>query len=265
MKQSQIAINLESVQDRITGTKEIVATVAGLKKAGFENLEIHHFFNPDDGTTWRQILDDYGMKAIATHELLDEIKGEPDRIIEKAVDMGCHYVSMGLAQSVVWEDIDSVKKMVCEMNALNEAIRKAGLELLYHNHNMEFAKLTPDLNAMEYVFAEMDPTILGELDLYWIQLSGNSPEKWCKKLGKRLRAVHLKDLAVTGGTYAKYIKTPTPAVLGGGNMDFESIVAACDEVGVEWYIIETHTNWVDGDSLKTAAISYNYLANIANG
>ena len=35
-----------------------------------------------------------------------------------------------------------------------------------------------------------------ELDVYWVQLSGADPVKWCKKLDGRLKIIHLKDIGV---------------------------------------------------------------------
>ncbi len=261
MEKNQISINLESVQDRMSGTKQIVDTLSKLKLAGYDYVEILHCQNPDDGSTWRTILDDCGLKASSTHELFDDIKKDPEAVIRKANDLGCRYIAAGLAQSTVWEDQASVKKLIAELNTFGRLVKSAGLQCLYHNHNMEFYKSKgASENCLETIFNETDPEAVGaELDIYWVQLSGASPIYWCNKLQERLKALHLKDLGVTGGSFDHYIKTPVPVTLGDGNLDFSSIVKAADSVGCEWYIVETHTNWVDGDSIKTAELSYNYL------
>jgi sugar phosphate isomerase/epimerase len=46
--------------------------------------------------------------------------------------------------------------------------------------------------------------------------------------------VHLKDMAVQANT-------PIMAEVGEGNMNWESILAACQEAGVLWYIVEQDT------------------------
>lgn len=263
MDRSRISLNLESLQDRMNGTKQILASLTAIRAAGFKYVEILHCQNPDAGISWRTVLDTVGLKVSSTHELFDEIKKRPDTVIRKALDLDCKYVVAGLAQSTVWDDPASVKKLVQEMNILNNELRAAGLQLLYHNHNMEFAKISSSQNCLEYIFNEADPTIGAELDIYWVQLSGGNPEHWCKHLKGRLKAVHLKDLGVFGGSFETYIKTPMPTVLGGGNLAFKEILSAAEESGNEWYIIETHTNWVDGDSIKTASMSFDYLRQLA--
>lgn len=83
MKKDQISINLESLQDRMGNTAEIRETMKGLKGAGYEYVEVLHFLNPDDGTTWKEILDECGMHASSIHELYEDIEKEPERMVEK--------------------------------------------------------------------------------------------------------------------------------------------------------------------------------------
>ncbi|SCH93648.1 Xylose isomerase-like TIM barrel [uncultured Clostridium sp.] len=265
MKKDQISINLESLQDRMGNTAEIRETMKGLKEAGYEYVEVLHFLNPDGGTTWKEILDECGMHASSIHELYEDIEKEPERMVEKAKSLGCKYIACGLSRFTVWEDENSLKELTDGLNRLGKYFKEQGLELLYHNHNMEFAKYDGKHTALEYIFANTDPEVVGaELDAYWVHLSGSTPAAWCQKLGKRLKAIHLKDLGVTGiSTPEKYIKTPSVMALGYGNLDIEGIVKAADEAGCQWFIVETHTGWINNDSLYTAGLSYKYLMNLS--
>ena len=265
MKKEQISINLESLQDRMGNTAEIRKSVKGLKDAGYEYMEILHFLNPDDGTTWAEILEESGMKASSIHELYEDIDGNPERIAKKAKSLGCKYVACGLSRFTVWEDENSLKELVDGLNRLGSYLKEQGLFLLYHNHNMEFAKYDGKHTALEYIFEHTDPELVGaELDAYWVHLSGASPVGWCKRLGTRLKAVHLKDLGVTGvSTPEKYIKVPSVMALGYGNLNLEEIVKTADEVGCDWFIVETHTGWINGDSLYTGAEAYKYLKGLS--
>lgn len=264
MKKEQISINLESLQDRMANTKEIIESVTGLRDAGYEYMEILHFLNPDDGTPWAKILEESGMHASSIHELYEDIEKEPQRIADKAKSLGCRYVACGLSRYTVWEDEESLKALTDGLNRLGRYFKEQGLWLLYHNHNMEFAKYNGKHTALEYIFAHTDPELIGaELDAYWVHLSGLEPKTWCGYLGKRLKAIHLKDLGVTGAsTPDKYIKVPSVMALGYGNLDLEGIVRAADEAGCEWFIVETHTGWINNDSLYTAGLSYRYLENL---
>ena len=262
MKKEQISINLESLQDRMANTAQIRGTMKGLKDAGYEYVEVLHFLNPDDGTTWPEILEEAGLKASSVHELYEDIEADPERIARKAKSLGCRYIACGLSRFTVWEDVVSLKELTDGLNRLGAYFKEQGLYLLYHNHNMEFAKYDGVHTALSYIFENTDPQYVGaELDAYWVQLSGASPAGWCALLNGRLKSIHLKDLGVTGiSTPEKYIKTPSVMSLGCGNLDLPGIVRAAENAGCEWFMVETHTGWIGGDSLLTAAKSYEYLA-----
>lgn len=265
MRENQISINLESLQDRLASTSQIYETLSAIRKIGYEYVETLHSINPDCGTSWQTVLKQVDLKASSIHELLTDIEANPEAMIEKALKLECKYIAVGLARNVIWENIESVKRLTESLNNIGRMVKDAGLRLLYHNHNMEFYKLSSNETCMEYIFDNTIPSMVGaELDAYWVQLSGDSPTRWCKKLTGRLKAVHLKDLGVTGGSYEVYIKTPICKELGGGNLDISGIIKAAESVGNEWYIVETHTNWLDGDSLKTAEASYNYLKSLVS-
>lgn len=264
MKKQQIAINLESLQDRMTGTEQIRGSMKGLREAGYEYVELLHFLNPDKGTGWAQILEESGLRACSIHELYEDIEKDPERMAKKAKSVGCGYIACGLSRFTDWEKEASLRELTEGLNRLGKYFKEQGLELLYHNHNMEFAKYDGKHTALSYIFEHTEPGLVGaELDAYWVHLSGQTAEEWCGKLGARLKAIHLKDLGVTGvSTPEKYIKTPSVMALGYGNLNLERIVRAAEQAGCEWFIVETHTGWIDNDSLYTAAKSYQYLENL---
>ena len=262
MRKEQISVNLESLQDRMGGTAQIRETLAGLSEAGYEYVEVLHCQNPDDNATWPQLLEESGLKASSIHELYEDIEKDPERIAAKAKSVGCRYIACGLSRFTVWEEEASLKELADGLNRLGRFFTDQGLMLLYHNHNMEFAKYDGIHTALDYIFDHTDPSLVGaELDAYWVQLSGASPAFWCRKLEGRLKTIHLKDLGVTGvSTPEKYIKTPAVLPLGHGNLDLPGIICAAEAAGCEWIIVETHTGWINGDSLLTAAEAYRYLA-----
>lgn len=261
MKKQQISINLESLQDRMEGTAQIMDTMRGVKEAGYEYVEVLHFLNPDEGTGWEDILDETGLKASSIHELYEDIERDPERIAVKAKALHCRYIACGLSRFTVWEDEQSLKELADGLNRLGAYFREQGLMLLYHNHNMEFTKYDGTHTALTYLFEHTNPKLVGaELDAYWVHLSGQSPAVWCERLKGRLKAIHLKDLGVLGvSTPENYIKTPSVTALGYGNLDLPGIVRAADEAGCQWFIVETHTGWLKGDSLYTAKEAYRYL------
>ena len=62
--------------------------------------------------------------------------------------------------------------------------------------------------------------------------------------------VHLKDMVIREGKQVY-------AEVGEGNLNWPSILAACKEAGVRWYIVEQDI--CPGDPFKSLEISFNNL------
>ena len=70
-----------------------------------------------------------------------------------------------------------------------------------------------------------------EVDTYWIQPGGGNPVTWLNRLRDRMHIVHFKDLAMAGSKQLF-------AEVGEGNLEWPTIIAACKDAGIEWYLIE---------------------------
>ena len=88
-----------------------------------------------------------------------------------------------------------------------------------------------------------------------MQMSGKVPQKEIRRLGSRAKIVHFKDLGVN----AQEWKVPVMKEVGQGNLDWDAIIAACDEAGVEYAIVEQDKNHVDDDPFKALEMSYEFL------
>ncbi|WP_231571708.1 sugar phosphate isomerase/epimerase family protein [Gordoniibacillus kamchatkensis] len=72
----------------------------------------------------------------------------------------------------------------------------------------------------------------------------------------RMKVVHLKDMAIVGDQQVF-------AEIGEGNLNWPAILEACEETGVEWYVVEQDV--CRRDPFESLAISYRALAKLANG
>ncbi len=123
------------------------------------------------------------------------------------------------------------------------------LHWAYHNHDFEFAALTDagfeGKTGMDVLFA--DPSIDSELDVCWVAIAGHDPVAWMNKLKNRLPLIHLKD----SSNYADC----TFCEIGSGNVDLGAVLAAAESCGVQSMMIEQDRGWIDGDCMKSAAVS----------
>ncbi len=69
-------------------------------------------------------------------------------------------------------------------------------------------------------------------------------------MGGRMPVVHLKDMVIVNGQQ-------TMAEIGEGNLNWSSILLACQEAGVEWYAVEQDI--CQRDPFESLKISYQNL------
>jgi sugar phosphate isomerase/epimerase len=126
----------------------------------------------------------------------------------------------------------------CEYFMVNYTVpENAGSSLLFHNHEMEFVQIAADFPHIGFC-----------LDTYWIAGHGQDPAYWIRKLGGRVPAVHLKDMADNGDFAPVYE----------GVLDFDSILLACRESGVRYLLVE-QDDCCGGDPFECLKLSCDNL------
>jgi sugar phosphate isomerase/epimerase len=149
---------------------------------------------------------------------------------------------------------DGVRAVAAELNGMAARLAAEGLRLGYHNHDHELAPLPggaglPDgTPALEALAAELDPSVLLELDTYWAAVGGQDVPALLGRLGERVRYLHVKDGPVTRDD-------PMTAV-GAGRMPVAEILAAAPPGA--WRVVELDRCATDmmtavGDSLAWLA------------
>lgn len=262
MDTKQIAINTESFLDHLDNDRDIRKALKEVKAMGYESVELWHVKGPENNASWAPFLKEAGLSCCAIHELYEEVMENVEGTIAKAKDVGAGILAIGRSRDTDWEDLGSIKKLAAGLNELGKKCRGNGIQVLYHNHNTEFSRIG-NKTGLEILFEETDPELVGsELDAYWVQLSGANPVSWCRKLGDRLKIVHLKDIGVVLNTPDSFIKRPVCRAIGAGNMETAEVIAAAQESGCRIFAIETCTDWVDHDSLRCARESFDYLAQL---
>ena len=145
--------------------------------------------------------------------------------------------------------------------------------LQYHNHDFEFTKLDGEY-ALDILYKEVGPDLLQtQLDTCWVNVGGENPSGYVKKYAGRIPTVHLKDFAGSKSEKMYALigidddkKEETKGTfefrpVGKGVQNFKSIVAAADEGGAEWFIVEQDSPSMGYTALECAKISVDYLLN----
>ena len=108
--------------------------------------------------------------------------------------------------------------MVAErLNIIGARIKKAGLQLAYHNHDFEFVEQQGQI-GYDIITGDTDPDLVKlQMDLYWIaRASPLTPRQWFEKHPGRFVMWHVKDMHKVSRDYTE---------LGNGSIDFTTHLA----------------------------------------
>jgi sugar phosphate isomerase/epimerase len=122
------------------------------------------------------------------------------------------------------------------LNKCGEAILDAGMQLAYHNHNVEFANVG-SVNGMEVLLSETDPDLVCfELDVAWLAAAGYEPVEFMQQYPGRFRLMHVKDVqGVVSPNTSLQIDTTS---VGSGILPWPEILQAASEAGVSEFFVE---------------------------
>lgn len=238
----KFGIQLYSVRDNLA--KDVPATLAGLKRAGYDFVELFDVA-PSAAPQWKTMLADAGLRAVAAHV-------DYETVVKNTVGAGDMARTLGYTDIIVpWLKFEARHEWLhaaATMNEIGARLRAEGLRLGYHNHEHEFEAID-DTTPFEIIFSIAAPeNLFLELDVRWATEYGGNAIAILREFGARCPYLHLKERPKVGKGFTE---------VGRGVIDWPAIIAAGRETGVEWHIVEQDES--DTDSIRSAAISAEYL------
>lgn len=205
--------------------KDFCGTVEKVAKMGYKGVEFAGYGGLKPGAV-AQLLKDNGLTAYGSHiGGLPKTEAELDAEIEMNLAVGSKYLVCP------WQDMetrDDALRFAEVMNQTADALRPHGLRLGYHNHEFEF-KVDRGEILLDTVLRNTAEDIFTEFDVFWVAYAGHDPIRWIRKYAGRQPLMHLKELGADRKANVE---------IGAGVMDFEAIVKAGLEAGVEHFVIE---------------------------
>jgi sugar phosphate isomerase/epimerase len=208
----------------------------------------------------RQMLGDLGLKAVGAHAGAAQLKEDASGAADDAKVLG--YTRVGVAspgretrRSADWQ------QLLEDLKAASANLGRHGLKLYYHNHAMEFDPHDDGPAGFEVLFDHTDASVLEcELDIGWAHHGGRDVVELMRKLTGRLPLLHVKDL--TGQPQGE--GKPFFAEVGTGVVDIAAAVGAAESCGVEALVVEQDRDWIDGDAIASARISFENLTRMVS-
>ncbi len=273
MKKAMIGYQLYSAREECS--KDLMGVLKQLKALGYDGVEFAGFYG-HTAEEIRGMLDEAGLVAFSDHVPYAVIEQDMFAVISDHLKIGCKYIAVPFldeAHRPGQPGFADVIRTIAKFGALCKA---AGIQLLYHNHDFEFEKIS-GMYALDFLYAAVDPELLqSEIDTCWVNYSGENPADYVRKYTGRAPIVHLKDFVGSRGGAQPYAlinadgtddgKNSDAATfefrpVGYGCQDVKAIVEAGLDAGAFCFIVE-QDQWYDRTPLEAAEMSIGTLKKI---
>ncbi len=228
-KSIPVGLELYSVRDDLT--KDLMGTVRGVARTGYQCVEFYapyYDWTTDYAGKVRAELDELGIHCYSTHNGLNSFTPEG---LGKALDLnkalGSRY--MVLASPGELKGLDDYKRVAETLNRADDTMKRQGLHAGYHNHDAEWRPVN-GRRPMEVLSATLDKDIMLQLDVGTCLEAGGDPLAWIKQNPGRIRSMHVKDWSPQRGY---------KVLTGEGVAPWKKLFAAAETTGgIEYYLIE---------------------------
>ena len=273
--------------------EDFSANLKRIANMGIRNLELAGYDPADrkiggiERTEFKKMAEDAGLNIVSSHvnpptvfsgaagrenrtgrdgyfsgDMKSEIVESFKQIADDHAELGIEYLIQPMMPKEGINNINDVKVFCDTLNATGEEIKKHGVTFGYHNHNMEFCKVSDnstsrfmgDILTRPYVegeqiidimMRETHPDLVKfEMDTYWTIMGQNDPVAMLTKYADRIELLHIKDFVVLGES---------------GALNFQNIFNKFFENGNQYYFIEIED--IDsGKQFERLEKSANWLA-----
>lgn len=273
MKKALIGYQVYSAREN--AEKDLLGVLKQLKELGYDGVEFAGFY----GYTAEQIkamLDETGLVAFSDHVPYAVIIEDMYKVISDHVKIGCKYIAVPFLMEEYRPGHPKFAEVIRTINKFGALCKEAGIQLLYHNHDFEFEKVS-GAYGLDFLYDAISEDILKtEIDTCWVNYSGLNPAEYLRKYAGRTPIVHLKDFVGTKGEGQPYALVNADGSDDGNNsakvafefrpvgygcQDFPSIIEAGLEGGAKCFIVEQDLSY-ERTPLEAAKLSIEYLKSI---
>ena len=276
---------IKAVQQFMLGTvlnneKQAKETLQKIKAAGYDGMELCGFMIHPTGLMvrlmtkaagmptgnggkldWHALMKQSGLAVVSLHYDLGSLERDPAAAAAEARSFGTDKVVITGMYRFAYGDEAAVRDLAKRLNKAGEALKKEGVQLLYHNHNCELQRAGGDKRAYDILVDETDPAFVNfEFDSYWFADGGADPLFWMERLGSRMKLWHINDRGtrLTGPAMTPILKSDS-LELGTGNLPLEKLAEQAKANGIDGVILESHRNWIDKSPIKSLELSAKWL------
>jgi sugar phosphate isomerase/epimerase len=251
MKIQKIGAQLYTIREFTQTQDDLARSLEKITKIGYSAIQISAIGKIDPEVVHRLTLQT-NLTIASTHMAWEQFRHNLDELIDIHKLWKCSHPAIGGLPTGYFRK-DGWRQFINELEPVVEKLNQAGMDFSYHNHNHELVRYG-DKTWLAHLYDTASPELLkAEIDTYWIQAGGGDPAWWIERCAGREPLLHLKDMSVAPQHEIQM------AEIGEGNLNWQSILNAAKNGGVEWYLVEQDSCY-DRDPFESLAISYHFLS-----
>jgi sugar phosphate isomerase/epimerase len=261
-------------------------TLKAVAAAGYKQVELSPL-SKTSATDLKKMLDDAGLKNPSGHYMLPDLMSNLQEKMDFAHQFGQEFMvvtvpwvadpsrfkpdpqlgQIGVFLAIISGlTLDDWKWNAEQFNKVGEQIKKAGLQLAYHNHNFEWRSYGGVTGYDEFLRLTDLGLVKLELDCGWATVAGQDPVAYLTKYPERYSLLHIKDFqkGFTPRTTLmdKDPGAPLPTELGRGTIEYGRVFAAAKKARIRALFVEQEPPFTEMPALEAIKVNYEYMKNL---
>jgi sugar phosphate isomerase/epimerase len=267
-----IGVQLYTVADELE--KNFFSALKRLAIIGYKEVETAGFLGKQ-ASELRQTFARLGLHCPSTHCVkTDQSESELKSTIEFCKELGVAYMicaspslhdpkrlktaSKPAASTDNLMTLDDWKWNAERLNQIGELTKSAGIQLGYHNHNLEFTDYGGAV-AYDELLRLTDPALVTfEMDCGWVVAAGRDPVAYLEKYPDRIQLLHVKDEKPGYKPSTGKDAGPTTEV-GRGKIDWKRLFTAAKKATLKHYFVEQEPPFDEMPPFDALRVSYSFL------
>lgn len=238
----------------------VFETLRKVSDLGYHSIEMSQVsMAPENVAEMARARAELGMQFAALSAALETFPGHPgesltdnfDKIVNDAHQLGSSILRIGMLPFAAMADKAQLLRFVDITAGFARRLKAEGLNLVYHNHHVEFSKF--DGVRLIDIIRDAAPDLRYEVDVHWVHRSGVDPVAYLEECRGTVDLIHLKDYRVGAlpasalellkqGDMQGFMNAFTGIIqfaeVGEGNLNFNAIIDKALETGVEHLLVE---------------------------
>lgn len=256
-----IPIGVQLFTVRKEAQQDLPRVLEQIARIGYQEVEAYDGLYSTPAATLSHIVVDAGLTVPSAHFSYNDLGAH----FNYAKELGVSWMVCSMIDPSLWGSAQGFATAAKQFNEWGQRAKELGLRFAFHNHDYEFRPFSTEQagkTGYDVLLESTDPNLVFfEVDCYWVAQAGIDPVALLRRLGPRLKMLHLKDRkAGFPPSFAMNQDSAHFVPVGSGTLDWKAIIAEGKRLGVEHDFVEQDQTAIPPiDALRK---SYDYLSRI---